>query len=269
MRNNNILFFSFVIFFSLLITILSKEDETILFAFQMNRHGARAPYDRINNGKDIFHEEWGKKKELSPVGKRQLYLLGAKVRNRYIKKYKLLSEQYNPQEIYIKCTDSNRTIESTYSFIQGLYPTGTGQKISNKVLNNKEITYPPNKKYQKEFDDILKKYHLNESPSSLPNNMEIMPIHIFYVPAHDFELYDSEICKGLVQKYEKQNNRKEIKDFVDGIMKDNNNKELIINLEKDSTGKTVDETFLYDYRKSQVQIFKDIFFPMKYKDVKQ
>ena len=239
----NVLFF----LFSLFINILS-EDEKILFAFQMNRHGARAPYYGVENDKDVFHEPWLKPKELSSIGKRQLYLLGTKARKRYIEKYKLLKEQYNPQEIYIKSTESNRTIESTYSFIQGLYPNGTGQTISDKIINNTNITYPPNINSKNDFEYIINKYNLNENYSALPYNMGIMPIHIFYEPDHDFKLYDSDICKGLIEKYEKQNNRKEIRDLVDELMKEK--KDFFMNLEKDINNKTIDEideNFLYDY----------------------
>ena len=110
----NILLFFLILFFK---NILSELEEKILFAFQMNRHGARAPYLGVTNGLDVYKEKWLKNGELSDIGKRQLYLLGVKVRKRYIEKYNLLSENYNPQEIYIKSTDSNRTIISTYSFL--------------------------------------------------------------------------------------------------------------------------------------------------------
>ena len=53
----------------------------------------------------------------------------------------------NPQEIYIKSPDNNRTIESIYSFIQGLYSNSTGQKINENVVPNTNITYPPNKNF--------------------------------------------------------------------------------------------------------------------------
>ena len=237
---NILLFFLFSYFKSILL------EEKILFAFQINRHGARAPYLGVKNGLDVYKEIWLKNGELSDIGKRQLYLLGVKVRKRYIKKYNLLSENYNPQEIYIKSTDSNRTIESTYSFLQGLYPSGTGQNINNRILNITNITYPPNKKYQNDFEYIINKFNLNVNGSALPYNIEIIPIHLFYIPDHDFKLYDSDVCKGLIEKYEIQNNRKEIHEFADELMK--KNKDLFINLEKDSTNKEIiDENFLYDY----------------------
>ena len=121
------------------------DSEKILFAWQIHRHGARAPYNGIINNSDIYKEHWLEKEELTNVGKRMLYLLGVKARKRYIIQTKLLSKQYSPQEILIRSTDVNRTIESVESFLQGLYPIGTGPVIKDFLANNKNISYPPNK----------------------------------------------------------------------------------------------------------------------------
>ena len=68
-------FFHYFLFIFLLIKkIISKE--TILFAFQMNLHGAGAPYLGVENCYDIYREKWIQIEELSEVGKRMLYLLG-------------------------------------------------------------------------------------------------------------------------------------------------------------------------------------------------
>ena len=137
--------FIFIVF--LLINTISSLNETLLFVFQMNRNGACAPNSGVNNGKDIYFEKWISNGELSNVGKRPQYLLGVKPRKKYIEKYNLLSESYNPQEIYIKSPGNNRTIESIYSFIQGLYSNSTRQKINENVVPNTNITYPPNKNF--------------------------------------------------------------------------------------------------------------------------
>ena len=100
--------------------LICKEE--LLFAFQIHRHGARAPYKDVINNSDIYKETWLEKEELTNVGKRMLYLLGVKAKNRYIDKFGLLSREYSPQEILIRSTDVNRTIESVECFIQGLDP---------------------------------------------------------------------------------------------------------------------------------------------------
>ena len=233
----NLYYYYLILILSL---IKNNSSEKILFAFQMNRHGARAPYLGVINGIDVYKERWTQIEELSDVGRRMLYLLGVKVRKRYIEKYKLLSENYNPQEIYIKSTDSNRTIESIYSFLQGLYPAGTGPTINNKVLNITNITYPPNKKYQNDFEDILNTFNMSDDGSALPYQLSIQPVHLFYKPDHEIDLYDTRICFGHKKDYEERQRRKEIFDFVDKIMNETNN--LFMELEE-----TNNNTFLRDY----------------------
>ena len=207
----------------------NSSNEKIIFAFQLNRHGARSPYSGVKNGIDVYKEKWIKNGELTDIGKRQLYLLGVKVRKRYIDEFKLLSREYNPQEIYIRSTDHNRTIESIYSFLQGLYPSGTGPIISDKVYNNKSIIYPPNEKYKENFDNITYKYNMTNK-EALPFQMSVEPIHIFYKPKHEFQLYDSDICKGILPIYLELNERQEIKEFANNIINETNN--LFIDLEE-------------------------------------
>jgi len=55
---------------------------------------------------------------------RQRFLLGAYYRQRYIEEYGVLSEEYDPEEIFMVSTDVNRTIQSGQSELMGLYPPG-------------------------------------------------------------------------------------------------------------------------------------------------
>ena len=228
-------------FLFILISFISAQDEQklekIIFAWQINRHGARAPYLGVKNGTDVYGEKWTQIEELSDVGKRMLYLLGVKVRKRYVDEYKLLSEKYNPQEIYIRSTDVNRTIESIESFLQGLYPKGPTFK--EKLLNIPNITYPPNQNYSNRFQEIIDEYKLNEGePAALPFNMSVQPVHLFYRPAHEFELYNAEICKGHKEGYLKRQLREEVQDFGDRLNK---------TFDFMSLENTTNQTFLRDY----------------------
>ena len=227
-------------FLNLIFFILVKslqEDEKILFVFQMQSNGARSPNNGVNNGIDLFKENWYGNNELSDIGRRQLYLLGVKVRNRY---KKLLPEYYNPHDIYIKSTDNNMTIESIYSFLQGLFPSGYGQNISENIINKTEIIYPPNIKYKNNFDEIIKNYNLENSSMALPYGISIEPIHIFYRPNNDFQLIKGNICEGFNEEYEKLKKRKEIKEFVDNL--NDEIKQIFMKLEN---SENID--FLYDY----------------------
>ena len=228
----------FSILFFLLKYISSKEN--IIFAFQINRHGARAPYFGVENGSDVYKENWTQIEELSSVGKRQLYLLGVKIRKRYMDDYPLLNKTYNPQEIFIKSTDSNRTIESIYSYLQGLYEKGTGETINKKVINNTNIIFPPNKNYQKDFEEIIGKFKMNEESAALPYKISLQPVHLFNKNEHELELYDTRYCFGHKEEYEKRQVRDEMLEFADKINEETNN--LFMELEN-----TDNYTFLYDY----------------------
>ena len=230
--------FLFLIAFSIFNKCIS---EKLLFSFQINRHGARAPRYGLKDGVDIYKEKWSlEKNELTNIGKRQLYLLGVKVRKRYREKYNFLSDQYNPQEIYIRSTDRNRTIESIYSYLQGLYPKYTGPNISEKVYNNKSIIFPPNKKYHSEFDKIIHEFNMTKN-EALPFQISVEPIHIFYTPKHEFGLYDSDICKTLYPHYDELNKRKEIKEYADNIIDETHG--LWLDLEPE----VKDASYFYDY----------------------
>ena len=142
-------------------------EEKIIFAWQMNRHGARGP-SLVKDNKDLLGEIWFGKGELTSVGKRMPYLLGAKMRKRY---KDFLSDEYDPQEIYIASTDENRTIETIQCYLQGLYPNKTGPKIPNNINDNR--VFPPNKLYFDKFKDVVGEYKLNEYKYSLPYKMSI------------------------------------------------------------------------------------------------
>jgi hypothetical protein len=52
---------------------------------------------------------------------RQRYLLGKYNRERYIKKLKLLKEDFDQEEVYLLSTNFNRTIQSGYSELIGMF----------------------------------------------------------------------------------------------------------------------------------------------------
>lgn len=54
---------------------------------------------------------------------RQRYLLGRYNRHRYTEEYKFLSQELT-EEVYMQSTDVNRTLQSGYSELMGLYPPG-------------------------------------------------------------------------------------------------------------------------------------------------
>ena len=91
------------------------------------RHGARAPIE--DRDLDQFTVAEGM---LTPSGMRQRYLLGRHSRERYTETYKLLSKEYDPSEVYIQSTNVNRTMQSGYSELMGLYPPGQGEQLTRQ-----------------------------------------------------------------------------------------------------------------------------------------
>lgn len=238
----------------ILFTILSllkyvSSENKLIFAFEIHRHGASSPFSGVKNEKDLFGENWISNGELSNVGKRQLYLLGNSVRKRYMEKFNLLSKNYNPQEIFIQSTDYNRSIESIYSFIQGLYPNGTGKVINEKISNNTNITYPPNIniKYKNGFENILKEDFFNGNNYALPFNMDILPVHILNSIDDQFQLLSTNICPKLSEQYEKVHQNETIKNFAKKLKE--NTKDIFIEIEKNFTdnNKIKNNDFLDDY----------------------
>ena len=77
------------------------------------RHGARAP---VTNNYNVTKQYWPNGIErLTEIGERQHYLLGTELRNRYINKYKLLSETYNSTQLQVYSTYLERTYQSAHS----------------------------------------------------------------------------------------------------------------------------------------------------------
>jgi hypothetical protein len=79
------------------------------------RHGARAP-SSSNVGFSVYGGE------LTPQGMRQRYLLGQLNRQRYIDEYELLSTK---EEIFVQTTSYDRTFQSAFSELMGMFPPGT------------------------------------------------------------------------------------------------------------------------------------------------
>ena len=84
---------------------ISAEDEQLIFAFELVRHGARAPLEE--RSLDKFPVAMG---DLTPEGMRQRYLLGRYSRKRYTETFKLIPEEYDPRQVYVQSTNYNRTL---------------------------------------------------------------------------------------------------------------------------------------------------------------
>ena len=216
----------------------NESTESIRFVFELCRHGARTPYGglKISNFTftDYFSEEWNGIKELTQLGIKQHFYLGLRNRIKYIdSENPLLNEIYDPQEILVYSTNSNRTILSANAQLQGLYlMNNTNIKpLSEKQINN---SLPP------DFDE---KYYNNKNKelgtNSLPFNMTIVPIHLLYSEDHIIQIQDEKNCKNLTKKYNKRKNRKDLKNFLNNL--DEKYSELIFPLIEDNIKSIVND----------------------------
>lgn len=60
---------------------------------------------------------------LTELGQRQHYLLGKKLRQKYIEQYNLLDEIVNTKQLLVMATEYERCYESAKAQLIGLYPT--------------------------------------------------------------------------------------------------------------------------------------------------
>lgn len=153
----------FLLFFSLLLLHCHCE---LIMVMETFRHGAREALYDWWNAKDFPH--WG---ELTPVGMRQHYNLGQTLRKIYIDELHFLSEAFNPDEIWVRSTDVNRTLVSALSQLYGLYPMGSGPKLPEGL--DPSLEQPPFAGYQNDSAGFF----------GVPFGFQPIPIHT--IPTKD------------------------------------------------------------------------------------
>ena len=199
---------SFKILFLLIATSLSADK--LVFLMTHFRHGARAPqkyYDEVNH-LDYVLESWKNPGELTPIGQRMHYALGLHNREKYIDQLKFLSNQFDPHEILIYSTRLNRTLLSAACHLQGLYPPGTGGKITEAQKDNAV----PQVKLSDDVKKILNELNLN----SLPNGTSVAPIRMINDNDKKMIIYDIPDCLWKRDEMREINykNSKELQNIV-------------------------------------------------------
>ncbi|CAI2368953.1 unnamed protein product [Moneuplotes crassus] len=171
-----------------LILYLAVVQSKIIFVNEVSRHGSRAPFGDYPEG--VFPNG---KQMLTASGMRQHYLLGQQLRAMYVSERdgdeKLLSKEYNPEEIYVKSTQMPRTIQSAYSQLLGLYPRKT-------YLNQCDIQIEekcPSLRSQSPFDEDI-----------IYSDLAQMDYHP--IPVHNEDGYLEEIvhiksCNYIINSY--------------------------------------------------------------------
>lgn len=103
-------------------------DDTLIFAIDIIRHGDRTPIIPIPS----VHYQWKEGPgQLTAEGMQQEYNMGKEFRKKYIEQSHLLPEYYEYGTMYVRSTAYARTLMSAQSLLMGLYPLGTGPKITD------------------------------------------------------------------------------------------------------------------------------------------
>ena len=214
--------FLFLIFIN---NLKFSRNEELIYAQLYIRHGARSPTDLNERGEDFINETWTSPGELTAMGQRMEYILGLRNRLRYItKKYKFLSENFDPHELLVYSTDKNRTILSMASQLQGLYPISSK---SGEILTQEQIqnAYP---QVNVSCDEIKQEIE-NMKDNALPDYMTVIPIHTFSSYQKKIINFDHHDCSKNVRKL-KQKNLEEKETIAE--LTENFNKNYSINLSK-------------------------------------
>lgn len=159
--------------------------DTLAYVVHMASVGAKYP-EKILKG-------WvGTPGALTPVGMRQLYLLGRQLRQRYVDDLKLLGERYNPRELTFRSAYSTSKTPCTaaYALAAGFYMVGTGYSLTKFQM---ERAVPPTNftnytEYQQELRD-----------ASLANYFTSLPIMtLTEEPNYPFEAAD--LCRTVPRR---------------------------------------------------------------------
>lgn len=114
-----------------------KKNQKVLNSLKIFRHGERTPV--LSYPTDPHHcvEDWpvgwG---ELTNIGKMQLYRLGEWLGQKYTGH--LLNATYLENEIYVQSSDQDRSIQSAYCLLAGLYPPKNEQ-----IWNDGNLLWQP------------------------------------------------------------------------------------------------------------------------------
>lgn len=126
-----------ILFTVLLLSFFSISGAELVQVLQITRHGARTP-TAFEFKPDQYPYTLG---ELTSLGKIQQYHLGQEMRQRYVNKFKFISQDFDPSEVVVKSSGKQRVIESALSFINGLYPQteSKGMMIENHYYHDSLI----------------------------------------------------------------------------------------------------------------------------------
>ena len=140
--------------------VLAHKQLKLIFAIDLLRHGDRTPSAYLPGISKIWtKEEIG---QLTALGEKQAISLGKNFKNYYINKMHLLPKKFNPDLVYVRSTNFQRTKKTARSVLKGMFPIH-----ENKI----DIFVPPTKQdffnYRNKDLSIFKKA-VRQAASSNP-----------------------------------------------------------------------------------------------------
>ena len=130
-------------------SILSK----IIGIIELVRHGARSTFSFPDKASKMLIDT--QKGQLTLNGYRQHHILGKILRKNYIEKHRLISSEYDPKEIGVYSTPTQRTIFSATAQLSGLFPNNILKFNYSDAPEMKNDDLPP---FSNEYnEDIMKK----------------------------------------------------------------------------------------------------------------
>jgi len=165
------------------------DNKELLAVTVIYRHGDRTPIDSYPNDpyKDQGYWPVGPG-QLTPRGKRMHFHVGQYLRRRYGDK--ILREEYNETDIYVRSTDVDRTLMSAMSNLAGLYPPKGNQIWNPSILwqpipvhtkpkseDNLLSTHAECPRFNYLFDEMMKSKEMRAINEKFKWLYEYMSIH--------------------------------------------------------------------------------------------
>ncbi|KAK0424485.1 hypothetical protein QR680_008691 [Steinernema hermaphroditum] len=177
-----------VVAFSTNIALIIGAD--LLLIQSLWRHGDRVPvgtYPTDPHQEDAWPVPWG---ELTTKGMWELYRQGAKLKEEYIEKTKFISANYSVHEIYVRSTDTPRTLVSAYSNLAGFYSDSRGTLPGEARW---PMRWTPNISVTK-IVDVLASPHLSANAGTRSRTaqdlFDLIESNAKTNVSHPFEMYD-------------------------------------------------------------------------------
>lgn len=180
------------------------EYEPIMIV-ELFRHGARSTMYNIFNETSITKQGLG---ELTPTGMRQHYNLGILVKNQYPTLFR--GNNPTPFDYKVQTSYFNRTMQSAYSHLLGIYDIGSGPELITVLP---EFIEPPYKKINEG------QISLNQSLKNYALDQKVYPSKIFSIDWNNDNLFMSKtsiVCPyaALMGNMTSASHQKEMNDLV-------------------------------------------------------